>query len=113
MDSANATTIPEALKSTTNITMNPSTNTISATTISGSIYASSSLYATGSIDGTVYANSNFVMDLNELGKTTARGTFVLPIYQPTYPVKGSIYVDFDGGRLYLYDGANWVSTPIV
>ena len=113
VDSSNATAIPEALKSTANITMNPSTNTISATTVSGSIYASGSLYATGSIDGNVYANSNFVMDLNELGKTSARGTLVLPIYQPTYPVKGSVYVDFDGAKLYLYDGAGWVSIPIV
>ena len=112
VDSSNATAIPEALKSTANITMNPSTNTISATTVSGSIYASSSLYATGSIDGNVYANSNFVMDLNELGKTSARGTLVLPIYQPTYPVRGSVYVDFDGAKLYLYDGSAWVSIAI-
>jgi hypothetical protein len=124
-DSANATATPEALQSTANISINPSTGVISSTgglTVTGSFNVSqsltvapgASLYVSSStIDGAISGSSNFIFNLTDLGKTAGRGTFVLPTNQPTYPVRGSVYVDFDGSKLYLYDGSGWVSIGIV
>jgi hypothetical protein len=124
-DSANATATPEALQSTANISINPSTGVISSTgglTVTGSFNVSqsltvapgASLYVSSStIDGSVTGSNNFILNLTDLGKTAGRGTFVLPTYQPTYPVRGSVYIDFDGAKLYLYDGSGWVSIGIV
>jgi hypothetical protein len=125
VDSANANATSEALQSTANISINPSTGAISSTaglSITGSFKVSqsltvspgASLYVSSStIDGAISGSNNFIMNLTNLGKDAGRGTFVLPINQPTYPVRGSVYVDFDGFKLYLYDGSSWVSIGIV
>lgn len=121
VDSANAALTPESVYSTGNISVNPSTGVISSTgglTVTGSFNVSQSLtvapgaalyVSSSTVDGSVTGSNNFILNLTDLGKTSGRGTLVLPTYQPTYPVRGSVYVDFDGARLYLYDGSGWVS----
>lgn len=125
VDSANAALTPESIYSTSTISVNPSTGVISSTgglTVTGSFNVSqsltvapgASLYVSRStIDGAITGSSNFIMNLTDLGKSAGRGTFVLPTNQPTYPDRGSVYVDFDGAKLYLYDGSGWVSIGIV
>ena len=125
VDSANAALTPESVYSAGNISVNPSTGVISSTgglTVTGSFNVSQSLtvapgaalyVSSSTVNGSVTGSNNFILNLTDLGKTSGRGTLVLPIYQPTYPVRGSVYVDFDGAKLYLYDGSGWVSIGIV
>lgn len=125
VDSANSALTPESVYSTSNISVNPSTGVISSTgglTVTGSFNVSQSLtvapgaalyVSSSTVDGSVTGSNNFILNLTDLGKTSGKGTLVLPTYQPTYPVRGSVYVDFDGAKLYLYDGSGWVSIGIV
>jgi hypothetical protein len=80
VDSANATATAEALKSTTYLTINPSTDTISGATVSGSLNVSSSLTA----------QSNATVNFNSIG---AQGNFSIPITAPSAPTTGSMYWD--------------------
>lgn len=44
----------------------------------------------------------------------ANSTIVVPTYttgsQPSLPLTGSMYFDYQGNRLYIYDGTTWRST---
>ena len=77
----------------TSLTFNPVSN---ALTLTGSLTTSGSL--------TMTAAANSKVNFNTI---TEQGTFSLPLTQPSTPVTGSMYVDFTGGNLYLYDGATW------
>ena len=88
----NATGIQVAFTDT-NLRFNPNTNTL---TLTGSLTTSGSL--------TMTAAANSKVNFNTI---TEQGTFSIPLTQPSTPVTGSMYVDFSGGNLYLYDGATW------
>jgi hypothetical protein len=93
VDSANATATAEALKSTTYLTINPSTNTISNATVSGSLNVSSSLSA----------QSNARIIFNSIG---TQGNFCIPIAAPNNPIAGSMYWDDVTNTLYIYSATN-------
>jgi hypothetical protein len=93
VDSANATATAEALKSTTYLTINPSTDTISGATVSGSLNVSSSLTA----------QSNATVNFNSIG---AQGNFSIPITALSAPTTGSMYWDDSTGILYIYSVTN-------
>ena len=65
-------------------------------TLAGSLTTSGSLNIT--------ATPASVVNLNTISSS---GNFAIPLVQPVTPVTGSMYVDFAGGNLYLYDGATW------
>ena len=93
VDSANGTATAEALKSTTYLTINPSTDTISGATVSGSLNVSSSLTA----------QSNATVNFNSIGAT---GNFSIPITAPSAPTTGSMYWDDSTALLYIYSVTN-------
>ena len=93
VDSANATATAAALKSTTYLTINPSTDTISGATVSGSLNVSSSLTA----------QSNATVNFNSIG---AQGNFSIPITALSAPTTGSMYWDDSTGILYIYSVTN-------
>ena len=93
VDSANATATAEALKSTTYLTINPNTNTISNATVSGSLNVSSSLSA----------QTNARIIFNSIG---TQGNFCIPIAAPSNPIAGSMYWDDAANILYIYSATN-------
>jgi len=95
VDSANATATAEQLKSTTYLTINPSTDTISGATVSGSLNVSSSLTA----------QSNAKVSFDGIGD---QGNFSIPIVAPSAPNTGSMYWDDAAQRLYIYGNQGWV-----
>ncbi len=95
VDSANATATAEALKSTTYLTINPSTDTISGATVSGSLNVSSSLTA----------QSNAKVSFNGIG---TQGNFSIPFNAPSAPNTGSMYWDDSAQILYIYGSQGWV-----
>jgi trimeric autotransporter adhesin len=101
VDSANATATAEALKSTTYLTINPSTDTISGATVSGSLNVSSSLTA----------QSNATVNFNSIG---AQGNFSIPITALSAPTTGSMYWDDSTGILYIYSvtNAGWYNVQL-
>jgi len=79
--------------------------TINGTTnLTGSINVDQA--ATGTLSGKITGAANLLIDLTEVGKSPAAGTFIIPNRQPDTPYPGSIYIDVSG-RFYIYDGSNW------
>lgn len=93
VDSANASATAEALKSTTYLTINPSTDTISGATVSGSLNVSSSMSA----------QSDAQIIFNSIG---TQGNFCIPIAAPSNPTAGSMYWDDSSNILYIYSATN-------
>jgi len=64
----------------------------------------------GSGELNITSGTTSVINLSSAGKLSGAG-FVLPVFQPPSPVKGSAY--FDGtSRLYIYDGSQWISVGL-
>ena len=95
VDSANTTATAEALKSTTYLTINPSTDTFSGATVSGSLHVSSSLTA----------RSNAKVSFSAIGN---QGNFSIPFNAPSAPNTGSMYWDDSAQILYIYGSQGWV-----
>jgi hypothetical protein len=92
----NATGIQVAFTDT-NLRFNPNTN---ALTLTGSLTASGSLNMTATPASVV-----------NLGAISSSGNFAIPSIEPTSPLTGSLYVDFNAAILYIYDGATWRQIP--
>lgn len=63
----------------------------------------------GFVGGNITGSSTLIMNLSTLGSS---GNFILPTTAPSSPTRGSIYWDFGAGRLYIYDGSQWLSTTL-
>ena len=101
-DSANATSTPERLKTTSGITINPGTNVIAGATVTGSAHI------TGSITATKFAD----VDLSVIGAVSGTGQFNVPITQTSgTPRAGSLYWNDVTSTLYIYSAtsATWVA----
>jgi hypothetical protein len=96
-DSANAQPTAERLKTTSNITINPGTDTIAGANFSGSV----------NITGSMGATKFSLIDLRILGETSAGGQLALPIQQTGgTPLAGSIYWNDSTNTLYIYSATN-------
>lgn len=83
--------------------------------ISGSLQVTGKTSLTGSINvlhtdsdklsGRITGGESLFIDLTEVGKSPAVGTFIIPNRQPDTPYPGSIYIT--AGRFYIYDGSDW------
>ena len=83
--------------------------------VSGSTTINGTTNLTGSINvsqadadtlrGRITGGENLFIDLTEVGKSPAAGTFIIPNRQPDTPYPGSIYIT--AGRFYIYDGSAW------
>ena len=83
--------------------------------VSGSTTINGTTNLTGSINvsqadadtlrGRITGGENLIIDLTEVGKSPAVGTFIIPNRQPDTPYPGSIYIT--AGRFYIYDGSAW------
>jgi hypothetical protein len=74
-----------------------------ATNLTGSINVSQA--DANTLSGRITGGENLFIDLTEVGKSPAVGTFIIPNRQPDTPYPGSIYIT--AGRFYIYDGSNW------
>jgi hypothetical protein len=88
---------------TGSLTVSGSTTINGTTNLTGSINVDQS--AVGTLRGIITGGANLIIDLTEVGKSPAAGTFIIPNRQPDTPYPGSIYID--AGRFYIYDGNNW------
>jgi hypothetical protein len=84
-------------------TINGTTNLIGTTNLTGSINVSQA--DADFLRGKITGGPNLIIDLTEVGKSPAEGTFIIPNRQPDTPYPGSIYIT--AGRFYIYDGSNW------
>lgn len=104
-DSANASSTPERLKTTSGITINPFTNLITGATLSGSLSGSVGLSGSFTVQ-----NKHATVDLSFIagGDGSGTGQFILPKSQTTAspPDSGSTYWDDANGRLYIYSATN-------
>ena len=107
---------------TGSLTVSGSARITSGTTISGSLTVSGSTTVSGTtnltgsinvlqndsdiLSGRITGGASLFIDLTEVGKSPAAGTFIIPNRQPDTPYPGSIYID-GSGRFYIYDGSNW------
>jgi hypothetical protein len=79
-----------------------------STTINGTTNLTGSInfdQAGVALDGTIIGGDSLIIDLTEVGKSPAVGTFIIPNQQPDTPYTGSIYIT--AGRFYIYDGSTW------
>ena len=89
---------------TGSLTVSGSTTINGTTNLTGSINVSQADVDT--LRGKIIGATNLIIDLTEVGKSPAAGTFIIPNRQPDTPYPGSIYID-GSGRFYIYDGSNW------
>ena len=74
--------------------------------ISGSLTVTGSLNASSTLTGTLNGNSSLVLNLKDVGKTPAVGSFVIPNFQPSTPLEGTIYWDVSSRTLNVYSVAS-------
>lgn len=90
------------------LTITGSLQVSGSTTINGTTNLTGSInfdQAGVALDGTIIGDASLIIDLTDVGKSPAVGTFIIPNRQPDTPYPGSIYIT--AGRFYIYTGATW------
>lgn len=78
-------------------------------TISGSSSTGISMY-TNELDGSLTAQPTLIVNLSQLGASSAIGQFTIPTKLPIAPISGTMYWDNTNSILYIYQsggGGNW------
>ena len=73
-------------------------------TISGSSATGISMY-TNKLDGSLTAQPTLIVNLSQLGASSAIGQFTIPTKLPIAPVSGTMYWDDANSVLYIYQAA--------
>jgi hypothetical protein len=60
---------------------------------------------------TIIADSDSSINFEQAGKVTGTG-LIIPLFPPASPQTGSMYFDYTGPTLLIYDGANWTAVNL-
>jgi len=94
---------------TGSLNVSGSARVIGTTTLTGSINVNQTNIA-HTVNGTINGDASLILNLRDVGKTPASGSFVIPNFQPGVPSEGTIYWDVATRTLNVYSVASGWTT---
>jgi len=109
IDALDGTGIGITVVATGSLNVSGSARVIGTTTLTGSINVNQTNIA-HTVNGTINGDASLILNLRDVGKTPASGSFVIPNFQPGVPSEGTIYWDVATRTLNVYSVASGWTT---